>query len=248
MRATVRVTFLGAGDAFSSGGLHQSGYFVQGSETSFLLDCGPSALCDMKRAGLRTDSVDTVLISHLHGDHFAGLPFLFLEYTYVARRSRPLVIAGPSGTEERVNRLFSVMYRHAASLPLPFDLEFFHLIPGRQQRIGSLTIDSFAVPHQQDELSLGLRVEVDGRTIVYSGDSSWTEELTRQSRGSDLFICECSSFDTRVPSHLDYKQLRENRDLFGSKRMILTHLGQDVLARRAEIDMELASDGLVVVI
>jgi len=248
MRGAVRVTFLGAGDAFCSGGLHQSCCFVQGSETSFLLDCGPSVLCDMKRAGLPTDSIDTVLISHLHGDHFAGLPFLFLEYTHVVRRRRTLVIAGPAGTEERVNRLFSAMYRHAAALPLPFELEFFHLLPRQQQKIGPLTIDPFAVPHQQDELSLGLRVEVDARTIVYSGDSGWTEELPCQSRDSDLFICECTSFDTRVPNHLDYVQLRENRDRFGSKRMILTHLGQDVLARSSEIDMELATDGLVVVL
>lgn len=248
MGATVRVTFLGAGDAFSAGGLHYSGYFVQGSETSFLLDCGPSTLSCLKREGLHTDSIDAVLVSHLHGDHFAGLPFLFLEYTSIARRRRPLAIAGPRGTEERVNSLFSAMYRHAAAEPLPFELEFFQLIPREQQKIGSLTIDPFPVPHQENELSLGFRVEIDGRSIVYSGDTGWTEELSRQSQDSDLFICECSSFDTRMQYHLDYTRLKENRDRFGSKRMILTHLGEEVLTHRDEIDMELASDGLVVAI
>lgn len=144
--------------------------------------------------------------------------------------------------------LFSAMYSHAAAEPLPFDLEFLHLAPQQQQKIGPLIIDPFSVPHQQAEQSFGFRVEVDGRSIVYSGDSGWTEELPRQSRGCDLFICECSSFDTRTPYHLDYAQLRENRDRFGAKRMILTHLGEEVLRRRNEIDMELATDGLVVVL
>jgi len=241
----VRVTFLGTGDAFCAGGLHQSAYFVQASETSFLLDCGASVLSCLKQQHIEPDSIDTVLISHLHGDHFAGLPFLFLEFLYMARRRRPLTIAGPAGTEERVNTLFSAMYSHAAAEPLPFELQFVHLA-AEQRRIGPLVVQPFSVPHQQSEPAFGFRVEVDGRAIVYSGDSGWTEELPRHSRGSDLFICECSSFDTRTTYHLDYALLLENRDRFGSKRTILTHFGQDVLARRDEIDMELAEEGLVV--
>jgi ribonuclease BN (tRNA processing enzyme) len=242
----VRVTFLGTGDAFCAGGLHHSGYFVQGREMSFLLDCGPSTLSCLKRQGLLADSIDVVLISHLHGDHFAGLPFLFLEYMYLARRRRSLIIAGPPGTEERVRNLFSAMYRHTAASPLPFEIEFLNLAPRQQEKIGSMIADPFPVPHQQTELSYGFRVEVDGRTIVYSGDTGWTEELPQQSQGGDLFICECSSFETRTEYHLDYPRLRDNRDRFGSRRMVLTHLGEEVLAHRSEIDMELADDGLII--
>ena len=90
----VRVSFLGTGDAFSAGGRHQAGYLVQGDGTSFLLDIGSSTLGSMKQHGIDPSSIDLVLISHLHGDHFSGLPFLFLQYIYEQRRQRPLRIAG----------------------------------------------------------------------------------------------------------------------------------------------------------
>jgi len=243
--AAVRVTFLGTGDAFSAGGRQQAGYLVSAT-TSCLLDCGASTLTAMQRDHIDTAAVDAILLSHLHGDHFAGLPFLFLQYIYEQPRRRPLRIAGPPGTEERVWTLFRAAYRDLASRPLPFPLQFTELPPGEPWSFGSLRVEPFRVPHQETDISLGLLVEVDGRRILYSGDTGWTEELVTRSQGTDLFICECCYFETRLASHLDYPRLAENRTRFGTKRLILTHLGREVLAHRDEVDMELASEGLTV--
>lgn len=242
----VRVTFLGSGDSVSARGNHQASYLVSAPEATFLLDCGAMVLASMKRDGIDPAGLDYVLLSHLHGDHFAGLPFLFIEYTYERPRSRPLVILGPPNTRERVLALFSAAYKDLAAKPTPFPLEFVEVDPGREQHLGALRIHPFRVPHQETEISLGMRVEVAGRHILYSGDTGWTEDLVTQSQGTDLFICECCYFETRRPFHLDYPQLAAHRERFGAKRMILTHLGAEVHARRAEVDMELAHDGLVV--
>lgn len=241
----VSVTFLGTGDAFSARGGHQAAYLVRGS-VSFLFDCGSSALTSMKQHGIDAAPVDFILLSHLHGDHFAGLPYLFLEYTYEQPRQRPLTIAGPPGTEERVRRLFSVVYKELASRPLPFELRFVELQPGDAVSIGPLHVDAFRVPHQETEISLGLIASLDGRRVFYSGDTGWTEELVVRSQGVDLFICECCFYETRVDFHLDYPRLHENRGRFACKRMILTHLGREVQAHRDEVEIELAHDGLVV--
>ena len=107
-------------------------------------------------------------------------------------------------------------------------------------------VDPFRVPHQENDISLGLQLTAAGCRILYSGDTGWTEELVARSQGTDLFICECSFYETRMATHLDYPRLAENRDRFGAGRMVLTHLGREVLARRAQIDLELASDGLCV--
>ncbi|MEW6300647.1 MAG: MBL fold metallo-hydrolase, partial [Thermodesulfobacteriota bacterium] len=107
----MRVTVLGAGDAFSSGGRRQSGYLVEVGTTGFLLDCGTTTLLALKTIGVGAERVDFVAISHLHGDHFGGLPFLFLEYVYERPRTKPLVIAGPPGIEQRVRALHGAMYR-----------------------------------------------------------------------------------------------------------------------------------------
>lgn len=244
--ANVRVHFLGSGDAFSAGGRHQAGYYVQAPNGSFLLDCGATTLAAMKRLGIASAPIDSIFISHLHGDHFVGIPFFLLEYHYEQRRERPLRIAGPPGTSERVRALFRATYKEFAGQQLPFELQFTELAPGTVASVDGMQIEPFRVPHQNSEISLGLTVRVADRTIVYSGDTGWTEELITRSQGADLFICECSYFETRQPFHLDYPRLVENRARFGAKRIVLTHLGREVLARRAEVEVELASEGLTI--
>jgi ribonuclease BN (tRNA processing enzyme) len=242
----LRVTFLGSGDAFYAAGRHQAAYLVQAPEGAFLLDCGASTLMAMKRFGIDAGVIDSIFISHLHGDHFVGIPFLLLEFHYEQRRKRPLRIAGPPGTEERIRMLLRATFKEFSGEPLSFALEFSEMNPDSPISCGALRIEPFRVPHQETEVSLGFVVQVAGRRIVYSGDTGWTEELITRSHDADLFICECCYFETRLPFHLDYPRLAENRQRFTAKRMILTHLGREVLARRSGIEIELASDGLSV--
>jgi len=240
------VRFLGSGDSFCAAGRNQAAYLVDTGETVFLLDCGATTLASLKRQGIDAGAIDTVLLSHFHGDHFAGLPFLFLEYIFETPRPRPLRICGPPGIEARVANLFAAMYRDLAAKPLPFRLEYTELVPGMPQHVGSLRVTPFRVPHQEQEISLGLGIQTAGRRILYSGDTGWTEDLVAHAQDTDLFICECCFFATRLPIHLDYPRLYENRERFGTSRLVLTHLGREVLAHRDEIELELATDGLTV--
>lgn len=242
----VHVHFLGAGDAFSAGGRHQAGYLVRSAAATLLLDCGATTLTAMKRDGVDIAAIDAVLLSHLHGDHFAGLPFLFLEYTYNQPRQRPLYIVGPAGTEERVGAIFRAMYKDLSQEAPVFPVPFIELTPGIPYDLGATHIEPFRVPHQQNDVSLALRVQIDGKVILYSGDTGWTESLIDYSQQTDLFICECCYYETRTDFHLDYPRLWENRTRFGARRMILTHIGREVLARRADLTMEIAHDGLIV--
>lgn len=244
----VRIDFLGSGTAFSDGGRLHSAYRIQSPRGSLLLDCGPATLVSMKGRDLSAESIDQVLLSHLHGDHFAGLPFLFLEYIYGTPRNRPLVIAGPPGVEESVRTLYRTMYPDAAAEPLPYHLVFVEVIPDRPLWFGDMEIHPFLVPHQDQPISLGFEMLIEKRKLVYAGDSGWTEDLIAHAQGADLFICECTFFETRLDTHLDYRRIRENRERFGAKRIVLTHLGQEVLQHQNEIDMELAYDGLTIIL
>lgn len=238
------VLFCGTGDAFCSAGSLQATYLVQGREGTLLLDCGATLLAALKRHEVAPASIDAVAISHLHGDHFGGLPFLLLEYCYRTPRTRPLDVIGPPGTAERVPQLFATYYRDVGTRPLPFPVRYIEVLPGQRQEWRGGVVRAFRVPHQEREVSLGYVVEVDGRKVVYTGDTGWTEDLLVQAAGSDLFICECSFFHTRTPTHLDYVQIAEQRHRFAAQRVVLTHLGDEVLERRHEVELELAYDGL----
>ena len=241
----MRVTFLGTGDAFSAGGRRHASYLVQWPGGTYLLDCGPTILGSFRQLGLSRGPIDAVVLSHLHVDYFAWLPFLFLEYTYVEPRRRPLRIAGPLGSRTRVMALLEEMYP-GTEKELPFELAFTEMLPNQVHYFGPVTVQPFSVPHQEGQSCFGLVLEAAGKKIVYSGDTGWTEELVTRTRSADLFIAECTLFETRMSSHLDYPCLLENRGRFGAKRMILTHIGQEVLARIADVHMEVAYDGLTI--
>lgn len=242
----IDISFLGTGDAFSAGGRHQAAYLVRSPGASLLLDCAPTTLSSIKRSGLPSKSIDRIFLSHFHGDHFGGLPFFFLEYVHVEPRRKPLQIIGPPGVEEMVMLLFRAMYPDSASEQLPYPVQFIEAHPGQQISFDGMRTRSFLVPHQNRPVSLGYEMLIEDRKLVYSGDTGWTEDLLRYTQDSDLFICECTFFETRMPNHLDYPRLAENHSRFGSKRIVLTHLGREVLQHQDEVELETARDNLIV--
>jgi ribonuclease BN (tRNA processing enzyme) len=242
----MRITVLGAGDAFCNGGRRQSSYLVETEGTAFLLDCGTTTLLALKALGIAAERVDFIAISHLHGDHFGGLPFLFLEYFYEQPRTRPLLIAGPPGTEERVWMLYRAMYRELAARPLCFPLHFRELTPDRAETLCGVELFPFRVPHQEKDISFGYLVKANGKAVLYSGDCGWNEELIRYSSNTDLFICECCYFHKQTSFHISYPQIAAQRARLGCKRLLLSHLGREVLERMHEVTIECASDDLVV--
>lgn len=236
---------LGSGDAFNSGGALHSCYLLEHDAGKLMLECGPSVLAGLKRAGIASDEPDALLISHLHGDHFGGVPFLLLEYLFEAPRSRPMVIAGPPTTAQRIRALHGELYREAHCREIRFDIDWVVAEPGARFRIAGFDVLAFEVPHGADPVSLGYRIESPEGTVVFSGDSAWTEAFVEHTRGSDLFLCECCSMKPVTSIHTSYDDILKNRSRIGAARMVLTHLGADVRAADG-LDVERAHDGMVI--
>jgi ribonuclease BN (tRNA processing enzyme) len=242
----VRVTVLGSGDAFGSGGRLHSSYLVEAAGTVVLVDCGPSVLQGLKRAGIDPGRIDAVVLSHLHGDHFGGVPFLFMEYRYEAPRERPLAIYGPTELQRRVEQLFAALYEKTATEPPRHPIEYVTMRPGTAAAVGGLTVEAFPVPHAPELECFAYRITGDGRSVLYSGDTAWTEGFRQWARDVDLFVCECSTFETRLDLHISYPEIAARAAGLGCRRLVLSHLGREPLARRAEITLECAEDGMVI--
>lgn len=243
--APVTVTLLGTGDAFASFGRSQSGYLIDAPGGRILMEAGPGLLPALKSNGIAPDSFDLLLISHLHGDHFAGLPFLILDYMWETPRRRLLTIAGPPKLEERTWLLTRAMFPHFDFDKVRHKLKFVVLEPGRSTRLGKFKVSAIRSPHTKPDISLSLRIDGGGKSIVFSGDSGWNDELVKLSAGADLFLCECTYYESaHLKFHLNYPLLAANRDKFKVRRMVLTHLGREVLSREGEIALEMGYDGM----
>lgn len=241
----MKLHILGCGDAFGSGGRNQSAYLVEADDRRFLLDCGSTTLLAMKRAGIDPRRLDAVFISHLHGDHFGGLPFLFIEFLHRRPREKPLHIAGPPETEEKVNQLFRLMYGGSTASELP-PVDYHILHPGKSAVIEGIEVLPFRVPHQTHEISLGLKIQCAGKQILFSGDSAWSEIFIEHARGVDFFLCECSFYDQAAGNHVRYVELLKALPRLECKKLVLTHLGEEMLARKKDLAVTVAEDGMVI--
>jgi ribonuclease BN (tRNA processing enzyme) len=241
----VTLTILGTGDAFASGGRAQAGYLLEAGGKRILLEAGPGVLAEMKRHGIEADTLDAIIVSHLHGDHFSGLPFLFLEYMWERPRRHPVVIAGPKNLEQRTWILMRAMFSRFNLKKIQEKVKWIVLEPGKSVKLAGVKLSTIRSPHTRPDISLSIKIAVGGKTFVFSGDSGWNEELIDFSAGANLLLCECTYFESdHLRFHMNYPELKRNRDRFHVERMILTHLGRETINHTADIEIEMGFDGM----
>ncbi len=243
----MRLQFLGSGDAFGSGGRFNMCMLLESESTRSLMECGASSLIAMKHFRVSPNSIDTILITHLHADHFAGLPFFILDAQFSKRQS-PLTIAGPSGLHEVFFEAMDLFFPGSSKIAQKFDLRILELEPRVQTSINELTVTPYAVSdkHVANSQSFALRLEMDGRVLTYSGDTDWCPELAEAAYEADLFVCEAYFYEKAIKYHLNLKTLEQHLPEIRPKRLILTHMSNDMLGRSDTIKYEMAEDGKVV--
>jgi ribonuclease BN (tRNA processing enzyme) len=241
----MKLTFIGSGDAFGNGGRFQTCFLLeQPGIDSVLVDCGATSLTALKAAGKEPNDVTTVLLTHLHGDHFGGVPFLVLDGQF-RRRERDLTIAGPPGTRDRVEQAMELLFPGSVGTRRRFGLDFSEIEPGALTSIGPGDVTTIEV-EQPGTPACALRVEYGGAVVAYSGDTAWTDDLLGLAEGADLFIAEAYFFDRQVPYHLDHATLKANEARLDCKRIVLTHMSPEMLARTHEAEFDCAHDGMVI--
>ena len=241
---TFRVTFLGTGDAFGHGGRLQAATLVETRETRLLVDCGPSVLIAMERFGVDPKAVDAVLLTHLHGDHFGGVPFFLLDARLNRKRTAPLVVSGPEGLEARIGSACEALFPGATGVPWGFPVDFTGLSPGLPWRFRDVTVTAGLAAHPAGgNPSLALRIECAGAVLAFTGDTEWTETLVPVLSGADLAVCEGYTFEKAVKFHLSVATLAGRLPALGVGRAVLVHAGPETLARRADSPFPLAEDG-----
>jgi ribonuclease BN (tRNA processing enzyme) len=244
----VELRFLGTGDAFGSGGRLHASTLLRSPGGDVLVDCGPSALAALRREGLDPNAVDAVVLTHLHGDHFGGVPFLLMDGHYASGRTRPLLVAGPEGVEAAVSRALEALFPGSGGLATRFPVTYAEWRAGSTMTAGPARVTPIPVRHSANTPCYGLRIEIDGRVVAFSGDTEWIDSLVDLSAGADLFVCECSGYENAPPHHLDYVTLARHRPLLTCRRLLVTHMGDEMLSRVGGLPLEAARDGLMLML
>jgi len=243
----MRLTIVGSGDAFGSGGRFNTCFMIEAGERSVLLDCGASSLVALKARNIDPNNMDGVILSHLHGDHFGALPFMLLDAQFLARRERPLTIAGPPGTRTRLDAALEVFFPRSSASSWRFPLDVREITPGVPDNMLGFAVSTAEVIHQSGAPSTAVRLSYGGKVLAYSGDTEWTDALIAIADGADLFIIECYDHARDLTGHMSFAKLTAKRDQLRARRIMLTHMNPTMLAHQHEAvaaGLLVANDGL----
>jgi ribonuclease BN (tRNA processing enzyme) len=238
------VVFVGTSDAFGSGGRRQSAVMLRLAGGGVLVDCGATTGTGLCELGIERDEIDSIVVSHFHGDHYGGIPALLLACLYEDQRKHPLRIVGPPGVEARVRELSHAMCYGIEDREWSFPIHFQEFHKGAELEAGPVRVKAFEALHQEHTRPHGFVLRDRQCSIAYSGDTGWFPELPRRVGEADLFVCECTYHDFAFDFHLNHEQLVEHKHEFQCGRIVLTHFGSEMTDRRGRAAFETADDGM----
>ncbi len=220
----MRLTVLGSGSAFSGCG-HNSAYCVDGR---ILVDCGCAVQVQMPRAGLELAAVTTVLLTHFHADHTYMLPVFLGARALNDDAPSRLRLGGPPGTEEYVRRLLRTGYGASLQDVIRERLrpETVVLQDGSDTVVDGYRVRAHAVVHSTGPSLAYALTAPDGVTVGFSGDSEMCAGLRRCAARSDVMVCECTSFEGPLASHVWAGEVSELMAALPGTRFVLTHLSE----------------------
>lgn len=195
----MKIQFLGTGAA-ANHGRYNSSILIN---DKILLDCGPTSVANLKKIGLKTEDISTIFISHLHGDHFIGLPFFFLDSVILEKRQNPLILVAPKETISKVLKIAEIVYGGSLKKKLLLDYPLnFVSIEGSfyEEEISECNFQAIQTKHGE-ELAYNLILDFNGKKLGYSGDSEFCETLQQTASKVDVMICERTSPKEKLKGH-----------------------------------------------
>lgn len=219
----MEITFLGSGNAFASGGRYWSSFLV---DQRCLFDAPPTLLAHLKQLSINLTGIETIFLSHQHADHFVGLPFLMLEYLYMTERKNDLFIVGPPGVEEWMEDFANRCYPELHSKEAGYRRVYVEARANEELTAGPVKFRAIPMNHVKHSMNaFGYKARIGGKTVAYTGDTMYCEEILDLGEGADVLVVDCTYTDGSGPEHMgldDVKVIRQR--LSPATTMVLTHL------------------------
>jgi ribonuclease BN (tRNA processing enzyme) len=216
----MKLHILGSGTCIPYERRGSSGYVLRLSKSIILLDCGNGITWKLGKVGINYLELDHIFLSHLHPDHTSDLiPFLFAtKYPTGFQRVKPLYVWGANGVKSFFSAL-NEAYNHWI-MPDKLNIE--------EIQEGEMDFEDFKITARKTlhiDSSLAYRIESEGKSLVYSGDTDYSESLIELAKDTDLLIIECSMPDKlKVKGHLTPAEVSKIANESRAKKLIISHL------------------------
>jgi ribonuclease BN (tRNA processing enzyme) len=180
--------------------------------------------------GINPNGLAAVVLSHHHGDHFLGLPFLLLNWKYYGRQ-RPVTVVGPPGTRELATDIALKVY--PGVFDISYELNWTEVKAGERVTVEELELEALGVKHDTRlSASLGFNATLDGRRFAYTGDTAMCDAVLDMARHAEVLVSECASRADRIDIHMnlvdDMPTVRAA--MHPEARLLITHVSPDVKA------------------
>lgn len=237
----MELTVLGTSAAWPAAGRASAGFLLRHDGANVALDLGIGTLANLQLE-IPQERLDAVVVTHEHLDHCLDLYAITVARVFHAEPLAPLPLYAPPGVFERVSALETE--EQLEQMRALFDVRT--LEGGDTFEIGPLRLSTRPLPHLVR--NLGFRVEADGLTVAYTGDTGPSEEVEALARDADVFVSEASwerDEDALVEGHLSARQAAQHAARAGAGRLVLTHFWPTVDRDRARRHAAEAFDGEV---
>jgi len=224
----MKLTILGSGTGTPDGMRNSAGYFIEVPGARVMLDCGAGCVHAFARYGLPWQELTHLFVTHFHVDHVGELAALMWAFKYgmKSRRTAPLTLVGPRGLDRVMKGLNDAYARDLFEAPFPIQLRMLESREALDLSPGS-RLSVVKSPHTDE--SLAVRIDSGGRSICYTGDTGYSDEVAEFFGGADVMISECSYKSRREGSaHLSIDEAARMAARAGAARLVVTHFYFDV--------------------
>jgi ribonuclease BN (tRNA processing enzyme) len=246
------ILVVGSGNAFNTDGRGNTAFLLYDySEDALLIDCGPTVVMNLQKfAPESVFHIRDILITHFHGDHFGGIPFLILTMAFTAKRSEPLFIHGPEGIRNITESLIQL------TLPgytVPFEIIYNEVSQG-SFKAGAFSVKAVKINHRPE--SLGYRITgKEGNNAAFTGDSSFDKDLLNCIQGVSLAVMELSLSEQPAEGQIAHVSFNEVKPILSegyadqylfahTDNAIVSAANQWLTANPQSSDVIMASDGI----
>jgi ribonuclease Z len=173
---------------------------IEAAGETLIFDVGRGALQNIYLSRIDPRSVTKIFLTHLHSDHIEGLPSIWLTPWFMFGRKTQLEIWGPEGTRQMIEGM-RMMYGHdlehranALFKREYLDIAVHEIAPGLVYQDAGITVTAFSVEHDDGNPAFGYRIDAAGRSVLLSGDTTYSENVVKFGTGADLIVSNVVAF------------------------------------------------------